>query len=62
MILRLNLILLTACLASWTVQADDKWDISKLDLSKLPPASDKPGVTHSKQVGLIRTWIDQGAN
>jgi hypothetical protein len=50
MILKSNLMVLTACLASWTVQADDKWDIGKLDLSKLPPAADKSGVTYSKDI------------
>jgi Planctomycete cytochrome C len=50
MILKSTLIILTACLASWTVQAADKWDISKLDLSKLPPAVEKHGVTYAKDI------------
>jgi len=50
MMLNSKMILLTACLASWTLQADEKWDISKLDLSKLPPASDKTGVTYAKDI------------
>jgi hypothetical protein len=28
-------------LATWPVNANDKWDINKLDVSKLPPAADK---------------------
>jgi hypothetical protein len=50
MILKTTLILLTTCLASWTAQADDKWDINKLDLSKLPPATGKLGVTYAKDI------------
>lgn len=30
--------------------ADDKWDIAKLDLSKLPPAADKEGLTYAKDI------------
>lgn len=30
--------------------ADDKWDIAKLDLSKLPPAADKKGLTYTKDI------------
>jgi len=50
MMLKSKMLLLTACLAGWTVQADDQWDISKLDLSKLPPAADKTGVTYAKDI------------
>lgn len=50
MIQKSTLILLTTILASWIVQADDKWDVSKLDLSKLPPAADKSGITYVKDV------------
>jgi hypothetical protein len=50
MILKSTLIHLTAFLASWTAQADDKWDINKLDLNKLPPATDKLGVTYAKDI------------
>jgi hypothetical protein len=50
MILKSTLILATTCLAGWTAQADDKWDINKLDLSKLPAATDKLGVTYAKDI------------
>lgn len=50
MILKSTLILLTTCLASWMAQADDKWDINKLDLSKLPPTTNKLGVTYAKDI------------
>src|SRR5438105_2155514 len=33
--------------------AAEKWDLSKLDLSKLPPAIDKPGVTYAKDIRPI---------
>ena len=50
MILKSTLILAITCLAGWTAQADSKWDINKLDLSKLPAASDKLGVTYAKDI------------
>jgi hypothetical protein len=50
MILKSTLFLLITCLANWAAQADDKWDINKLDLSKLPAATDKPGVTYAKDI------------
>src|SRR5437879_5076008 len=31
-------------------QADDKWDITKLDLSKLPPAASRTGLTYAKDI------------
>jgi hypothetical protein len=43
-------ILSVLAVASATVQAGDKWDISKLDLSKLPPAADKQGLTFAKDI------------
>src|SRR6266699_4423404 len=42
--------ILGLALAGASVQADDKWDISKLDVSKLPPAADKKGVTYAKDI------------
>jgi hypothetical protein len=35
---------------SATVMAADKWDISRLDLTKLPPAADTKGVTFEKDI------------
>lgn len=39
---------LTATLAS--VAGDDKWDISRYDASKLPPAAKQTGLTYAKDV------------
>ena len=50
MITKNYLAILTLSVATWSIQADEKWDISKLDLSKLPPASDKTGVTYAKDI------------
>ncbi len=33
-----------------SVKADDKWDLGKLDLSKLPPAATRKGVTYDKDI------------
>src|SRR6266436_10408212 len=43
-------LLLVVVLAAGAVKADDKWDISKLDVSKLPPAADKKGLTYAKDI------------
>ena len=43
-------ILLSLAFVSWSVKADDTWDSSKMDLSKLPPAAGKKGVTYSKDI------------
>ncbi|MEO6036497.1 MAG: c-type cytochrome domain-containing protein [Verrucomicrobiota bacterium] len=41
-------------LAGGSLQAaDDKWDVSKLDASKLPPASAKKGITFAKDIRPI---------
>jgi hypothetical protein len=45
-----TLILIGLAAAAGAVRADDKWDISKMDLSKLPPASDTAGVTYDKDI------------
>jgi len=42
--------LLVVVLAAGAARADDKWDISKLDVSKLPPAADKKGLTYAKDL------------
>src|SRR6266516_4305301 len=44
------LILLGLALAQWPAKADTDWDISKLDVSKLPPAADKKGLTYAKDI------------
>jgi len=46
-------ILLGLAIAGWSLRADDKWDISKLNLSKLPPAADKKGITYAKDIRLL---------
>ena len=43
-------ILLGLAISVCSVSADDKWDISKLDISKLPPPADKKGVTYAKDI------------
>jgi len=48
--------LLIVCLATagWSVMAAEKpLDISKIDVSKLPPAADKKGVTYAKDIRPI---------
>ncbi len=47
------LILLGLALAPWPAKADTDWDISKLDVSKLPPAADKKGLTYAKDIRSI---------
>ena len=44
------LAILGLAIAGASVKADDKWDISKLDVSKLPPAADKTGVTYANDI------------
>ena len=44
------LILLGLTAARQLASADDKWDISKLDVSKLPPAAQTKGVTYAKDI------------
>ncbi len=43
-------ILFSLALANLPVRASDKWDISSLDLSKLPPAANKQDVTYAKEI------------
>jgi hypothetical protein len=47
------LILVGIALAAWSVQAADKWDITSLDVSKLPPPADKKDVTFAKDILMI---------
>jgi len=42
-------ILLVAALAC-SARADEKWDISKVDVSKLPAAADKKALTYAKDI------------
>src|SRR6266516_937493 len=37
-------------IAGASVKVDDKWDISKLDVSKLPPPAAKKGLTYVKDI------------
>ena len=46
-------ILLGLAIAGPPVMAAEKVDISKLDLSKLPPAAGKKGVTYAKDIRAI---------
>jgi len=46
----LNAILLGLAIAGSPVMAAEKVDISKLDMSKLPPAADKKGLTYAKDI------------
>jgi hypothetical protein len=48
-----TLIILSLAITSWSTNADDKWDINKLDLSKLPPPADQKGVTYAKDIRAI---------
>ncbi len=47
------LLVLGLATALLPVKADDKWDISKLDVSKLPPPADKKGLTYAKDIRPI---------
>src|SRR5690348_9642700 len=44
------LILLAFAGANAALAADDKWDIAKIDMSKLPPAATAKGVTYEKDI------------
>ena len=48
--MKTKLVLLALAFATGSARADDKWDIGKLDLSKLPPASDKKGLNYAKDI------------
>src|SRR5438132_13246110 len=44
------ILLFGMAVAGWQAKADDKWDISKLDVSKLPAAADKKPLTYVKDI------------
>ena len=44
------IVMLGLALAGWPAQAADKWDISALDLSKLPTASSKTDLSYAKDI------------
>jgi hypothetical protein len=48
-----HLILLGFAIAGMSVITAEKMDISKLDLTKLPPVADKKGVTYAKDIRPI---------
>jgi hypothetical protein len=50
---RSTLLLIALAGAAGTLWADDKWDIAKVDKSKLPPAAMVKGVTYDKDVRPI---------
>jgi hypothetical protein len=33
-----------------SLKADDKWDVSKVDVTKLPPSADKKDITYAKDI------------
>jgi hypothetical protein len=43
-------ILLGLAVSAWSATADDKWSLSKIDLSKLPPPADQKAVTYAKDI------------
>lgn len=45
-----NVVILSLATAGWTALAADKPDLSKLDLSKLPPPADKSGLTYATDI------------
>ena len=46
-----TLLLLGLVTAGWSVMAaDKKIDLSKIDVSKLPPPTDKKGLTYAKDI------------
>src|SRR6266571_1321686 len=45
-----TLLTLSLVTAAWSVRADEKFDFSKLDLSKLPPPANQKGLTYAKDI------------
>jgi len=45
-----TLLFATLAAATWTASAADKFDLSKIDLSKLPPAAEKKGLTYANDI------------
>ena len=50
MMTTLKFVLFWFGLAAFAAEASDKWDITKLDVSKLPPAAKKTGLTYANDV------------
>ncbi len=48
-----TLLVLALAGATGSVRADDKWDITKIDVSKVPPAASTQGVTYEKDIRPI---------
>ncbi|MGZ4961735.1 MAG: c-type cytochrome domain-containing protein [Limisphaerales bacterium] len=46
-------LLIAAATSNFAAGHDDAWDISKIDVSKLPPASDKTGLAYEKDVAPL---------
>jgi len=44
------ILLLVLAGAAGSAKADDKWDIAKVDVTKLPPPAATPGVTYAKDI------------
>src|SRR6266404_7690526 len=45
-----TLLTLSLVTAAWSVRADEKFDFSKLDTSKLPPPATQKGLTYAKDI------------
>src|ERR1700688_4379525 len=50
---RSTLLLLALAAGTSSLRADDKLDIAKIDVSKLPAAANTPGVTYAKDIRTI---------
>ncbi len=46
-------LLIAAATSNFAAEHDEAWDISKIDVSKLPPASDKTGLAYEKDVAPL---------
>jgi len=44
------LLLLTLASTAISLKADDKWDIAKIDVSKIPPVASATGLTYAKDI------------
>src|SRR5690348_5823335 len=51
--MKTKLLIISGIAAGFALHADDTWDVSKLDASKLPPASTTQGVTYEKDIKSI---------
>ncbi len=45
-----TLVMASLALAGRSLHADDKWDIRKMDVNKLPPAAEAKGVAYAKDI------------